>query len=129
MSKEAASKAQKLDDMLIEFVSGPLALDQGALDRMSAAGKDLVAVEKAREAKVQDNREKYLPRIKALLVLYPEIMKALPDFFEQAEKKSRKQQSKAALKKTAKPTKSEAPKTEPKPPSREDMFKTLGVIK
>jgi len=88
-SPELKTRSAKIDKMLVELAFGPEALSQAELDRHAKSGKDMGEFQQARNERVTALRNKYIPQFKSMLMLLPQIKKALPEYFE-AENKSAK---------------------------------------
>lgn len=129
-SPEFKARAAKIDKMLIELGFGAEALSQEELDRHSKAGKDMDEFHKAREARVTNSREKYLPMMKSLMVMLPQIKEALPQYFEDQDKSEKSKAQKQAVRQSTSKPKAEPEKKEEtatRESLRANLRKNLGM--
>lgn len=104
-SPELRKKAEIIDKYLLEMGFGPEALSQEEIDRHLATGKDMTEFEKSRRQRVADFRNDRMPLIKTLLVLLPDIKKALPEHFKTDEETEKKRTKKKVVRKASKKAK------------------------
>jgi len=101
-SPELKTRSAKIDKMLVELAFGPEALSQAELDRHAKSGKDMGEFQQARNERVTALRNKYIPQFKSMLMLLPQIKKALPEYFEAENKSAKIKAQKQAVRKSTK---------------------------